>query len=431
MSEQNHRVVILGGGFGGLSAVEALEGSGASITLIDQRNHHLFQPLLYQVATAALGAADIAWPIRHILRHRTDVTTLLATVTGIDTVNKSVRLDDGRQVPFDSLIVATGARHAYFGNDAWEEFAPGLKTLEDAIAIRRRLLVAFEAAEQETDPQRRQALLTFAVVGAGPTGVEMAGSIIELAHDTLRGEFRNINTSSARVVLVEAADRVLLNFDKELSAYTLKSLRDLGVEVMLGKKVTGIDKNGIDFGDERLEASTIIWAAGVAASPAAKWLNVEPDRAGRVKVLPDLTIAGHPEIFVVGDVATISMPDGKPVPGVAPAAKQGGAHAARVIRARLAGDQTAMPFKYKHTGDLATIGKRSAVIDFGRIKLKGWVAWWIWGLAHIYFLLDLKNRLFVALNWLWIYLSGQRRARLITHSLVEPSTVPNDSEVDV
>ena len=431
MSEQNHRVVILGGGFGGLSAVEALEGSGTTITLIDQRNHHLFQPLLYQVATAALGAADIAWPIRHILRHRQDVTTLLATVTGIDTANKTVRLDDGRQVPFDSLIVATGASHAYFGNDAWEKFAPGLKTLEDAIAIRRRLLVAFEAAEQEADPVKRQALLTFAIVGAGPTGVEMAGSIIELAHVTLQGEFRTFETESARVVLVEAADRVLLNFDKGLSAYTLKSLQDLGVEVMLGKKVTGIDKDGIDFGAERLNASTIIWAAGVSASPAAKWLGVEPDRAGRVKVLPNLTVPQHPEIFVVGDVATITMPDGKPVPGVAPAAKQGGTHAARVIRARLAGDQQAMPFRYKHTGDLATIGKRSAVIDFGRIKLKGWVAWWIWGLAHIYFLLDLKNRLFVALNWLWIYLSGQRRARLITHSRVEASTVPNDSELDV
>lgn len=431
MSEQNHRVVILGGGFGGLAAVKTLKGSGATITMIDQRNHHLFQPLLYQVATAALGAADIAWPIRHILRNRPDVTTLLATVTGIDTANKTIRLDDGRLVPFDSLIVATGASHAYFGNDNWEKFAPGLKTLEDAIAIRRRLLVAFEAAEQETDPEKQKALLTFAIVGAGPTGVEMAGSIIELAHDTLRGEFRTFSTDAARVVLVEAADRVLLNFDKDLSAYTLKSLRDLGVEVMLGKKVTGIDENGLDFGSERLDASTIIWAAGVSASPAAKWLGVEPDRAGRVKVSPDLSVPNHPEIFVVGDVATITMPDGKTVPGVAPAAKQGGTHAARVIRARLAGDQRAMPFRYKHTGDLATIGKRSAVIDFGRVKLKGWIAWWIWGLAHIYFLLDLKNRLFVALNWLWIYLSGQRRARLITHSLVEPSTVPNDSEVDI
>lgn len=418
MTGQNHRVVVLGGGFGGLTAVEGLKGSAATITLIDQRNHHLFQPLLYQVATAALTASDIAWPVRHILRDRPDVTTLLASVVGIDTENSLVLLDGDQKVPFDSLIVATGASHAYFGNDAWEEFAPGLKTLEDAVAIRRRLLVAFEAAEQESDPEKRKGLLTFAIVGAGPTGVELAGAIVELAHVTLRGEFRHFDAASARVVLVEAADRVLLNFDAELSAYTLKSLRELGVEVLLNKKVTGIDKNGVDLGDERLEASTIIWAAGVAASPAAQWLDVEPDRAGRVKVTPDLTVPGHPNIFVIGDVATINMADGKPVPGVAPAAKQGGAHAAKVIRARLSGNTSPMPFQYKHAGDLATIGTRSAVIDFGRFKLKGWIAWWIWGLAHIYFLVDLKNRLFVALNWLWLYLSGQRRARLITHSRV-------------
>jgi NADH dehydrogenase len=414
-----HHVVIVGSGFGGLAAAQALEGADVRVTLIDRRNHHLFQPLLYQVATASLSTSEIAWPVRHILRHRRDVTTLLATVTGVDVAGKAVLLEDGTRVAYDSLILATGARHAYFGHDEWEQFAPGLKTLEDATTIRRKLLLAFEAAERETDPEKRRALLTFVLIGAGPTGVEMAGAIIELARVTLKGEFRSIRPDEARVVLIEGGQRVLANFKPELSDYTLKALRDLGVEVELGAAVTAIDADGVVYGGKRLDAATIIWAAGVQASPAARWLAVEPDRAGRVNVEQDLTVPGHPEIFVIGDTATITMPDGKAVPGVGDGAKQGGKHAARVIRARLGRFGKPLPFRYKHAGDLATIGKRAAVIDFGWIQLKGWVAWWAWGLAHIYFLIDTKNRLAVALSWLWIYLSGQRSARLITQGEAE------------
>ena len=414
-----HKVVIVGSGFGGLAAVQALEGADVDVTLIDRRNHHLFQPLLYQVATASLGTSEIAWPIRHILRKRGEVTTLLATVTGVDAAGKAVVLEDGTRVPYDSLILATGARHAYFGHDDWEKFAPGLKTLEDATTIRRKLLLAFEAAERESDPDKRRALLTFVIIGAGPTGVELAGAIIELARETLKGEFRSILPGEARVVLIEGGQRVLANFKPDLSDYALKALRDLGVTVELGEAVSTVDEAGVVYGGKRLDAATVIWAAGVQASPAAKWLGVEPDRAGRVRVEADLTVPGHPDIFVVGDTATITMPDGKPVPGVGDGAKQGGKHAARVIRARLAGDTTPNPFRYKHAGDLATIGKRAAVIDFGWIQLKGWIAWWAWGLAHIYFLIDTKNRLFVALSWLWIYLSGQRSARLITQGEAE------------
>ena len=421
-----HRVVIVGGGFGGLSAAQKLAGTDTDVTLIDRRNHHLFQPLLYQVATASLSTSEIAWPIRHILRKRGEVTALLATVDGVDVAGKAVLLEDGGRAPYDSLILATGARHAYFGHDEWEKHAPGLKTLEDATTIRRKLLLAFEAAERETDAEKRRALLTFVLIGAGPTGVEMAGAIVELARETLKGEFRSIRPGEARVVLIEGGKRVLANFKPELSDYTLKALRDLGVEVELGDAVTDIDAHGVVFGGKRLDAETIIWAAGVQASPAAKWLGVEPDRAGRVKVEADLTVPGHSEIFVIGDTATIAMPDGKPVPGVGDGAKQGGAHAARVIRGRLAGDTASKPFRYKHAGDLATIGKRAAVIDFGWIQLHGWIAWWAWGIAHIYFLIDTKNRLAVALSWLWIYLSGQRSARLITQGEAEAKAPMKD-----
>lgn len=414
-----HRVVIVGSGFGGLSAAQALAGADVDITLIDRRNHHLFQPLLYQVATASLSTSEIAWPIRHILRRREDVTTLLATVTGVDVAGKTVQIADGAPVPYDTLIIATGARHAYFGNDEWEQFAPGLKTLEDATTIRRKLLLAFEAAERESDPQKRQALLTFAIIGAGPTGVELAGAIVELARETLRGEFRRSNPAQARVVLIEAGDKVLGNFRPELSEYTLQALRRLGVEVMLNQRVESIDADGLVHGGQRLDAECIIWAAGVEASPAAKWLGIGGDRAGRVEVERDLTVPGHPEIFVIGDTASAKRPDGKPVPGIGDAAKQAGKHAAKIIRARLQGDQTPMPFGYGHKGDLATIGKRAAVIDFGYIRLTGWLAWWFWGLAHIYFLIDVKNRLAVALSWLWIYLSGQRSSRLITQGDAE------------
>ena len=413
-ARQKHRVVIVGGGFGGLAAAHWLEGADVAITLIDRRNHHLFQPLLYQVATTALAPTEIAWPIRHLMRRRAEVTTLLDTVVGVDTTAKTVRLAGGAPVPYDSLILATGARHAYFGHDDWEPHAPGLKSLEDATAMRRQLLLAFEQAERETDPDTRKALLTFVLIGGGPTGVELAGAIIELARTTLRQDFRTIHPEDARVLLIEGGPRVLPNFRESLSTYALGALRKLGVEVALGQPVTAVSARAVTFGETTVKAGTIVWAAGVLASPAAKWLGVEADRAGRIKVAPDLSVPGHAEIFAIGDTISV-VSNSKPVPGVGDAAKQGGRHAARVIKARLRGEPPPV-FRYSHAGDIATIGRSAAVIDFGWIQLTGWVGWWAWGLAHIYFLIGLKNRVSVALSWLWIYLSGHRSARLITYS---------------
>ena len=411
--KQPHHVVIVGAGFGGLEAAFGLSGAPVKITLVDRRNHHLFQPLLYQVATASLATSEIAWPIRYLLRDRHEVTTLFANVNGVDIEGKRVLLDDGDTLPYDTLVLATGARHAYFGHDEWEPFAPGLKTLEDATTLRRRILVAFERAERETDPARRAGLLTFVIIGAGPTGVEMAGTIADLAKDTLAPDFRNIDTRKARVVLIEAGPRVLASFPDDLSAYAQRSLEDIGVEVVLGQPVTECSADGVVYGGNRLETRTIIWAAGVRASRAAEWLNAPADRAHRLQVLPDLTVPGHPEIFAVGDTVTVAGPDGNPVPGIAPAAKQQGRYVAALIKARLNGG-TLPPFRYKHAGNLAQIGKKKAVIDFGRIKLRGTIAWWIWGIAHIYFLIGLRNRLSVAMSWLWIHARDQRAARLIT-----------------
>jgi NADH dehydrogenase len=408
-----HRVVIVGAGFGGLETAFGLKGAPVEITLIDRRNHHLFQPLLYQVATASLATSEIAWPIRHLLRDRKEVTTLFANVNGVDAKEKRVLLDDGDTVPYDTLVLATGARHAYFGHDEWEPFAPGLKTLEDATTLRRRILVAFERAERESDPQRRAALLTFVIIGAGPTGVELAGTIAELAQETLPPDFRNIDTHKARTVLIEAGPRVLAGFADDLSAYAQRSLEAIGVEVMLGQPVTDCTADGVTYGGIRLDARTIIWAAGVRASRAAEWLGAPADRAHRLQVNPDLTAPGHPEIFAIGDTVTIAAPDGNPVPGIAPAAKQEGRYVAQAIKARLNGE-TIGPFRYKHAGSLAQIGKRKAIIDFGKIKLRGTLAWWIWGIAHIYFLIGLRHRLSVALSWLWVYVRDQRAARLIT-----------------
>ena len=408
-----HRVVIVGAGFGGLETAFGLAGAPVQITLVDRRNHHLFQPLLYQVATASLATSEIAWPIRHLLRDRKDVTTLFANVSGIDAASHRVLLEDGDALPYDTLVLATGARHAYFGHDEWEPFAPGLKTLEDATTLRRRILVAFERAEREPDPERRAALLTFVIIGAGPTGVEMAGTIADLARDTLPSDFRNIDTSKARVVLIEAGPRVLAGFPDDLSAYAQRSLEQIGVEVMLEQPVTECTADGVVYGGKKLEAKTIIWAAGVRASRAAEWLDVPADRAHRVQVEPDLTVPGHPEIFAIGDTVTIADPDGKPVPGIAPAAKQQGRYVAALIKARLEG-RSSPPFVYKHAGSLAQIGKKKAVIDFGHIKLRGTLAWWIWGIAHIYFLIGLRHRLSVALSWLWVHARNQRAARLIT-----------------
>ena len=409
-----HHVVVVGAGFGGLEVVKNIGIPGVRVTLIDRRNHHLFQPLLYQVATTSLATSEIAWPIRHLLKSRKDVTTLLGEVVGVDKEARRVLLADAAPVPYDTLVVATGARHAYFGHDEWEPFAPGLKTLEDATTIRRRILLAFERAEREPDPEKRRALMTFVIVGGGPTGVELAGTIVELARDTLRGEFRNIDTRDARVVLIEAGERVLSGFRPELSAYAGSALEKLGVTVELGKPVTECSAEGVTYGGVLLPARTIIWAAGVAASPAAQWLGIPADRAGRAEVLPDLTVPGHPEIFVIGDTARVQWTDGKLVPGVAPAAKQQGRHVAATIKARLAGDHAAHPFAYRHSGDLATIGKWAAAIDFGWLRMTGWPAWWLWGIAHIYYLIGFRYRIAVMLSWLWIYVTGQRSARLIT-----------------
>jgi NADH:ubiquinone reductase (H+-translocating) len=408
-----HRVVIVGAGFGGLQCALELKGAPVKITLVDRRNHHLFQPLLYQVATASLATSEIAWPIRYLLRDRSEVTTLFANVNGVDAANKRVLLEDGDMLSYDTLVLATGVRHAYFGHDEWEPFAPGLKTLEDATTLRRRILVAFERAERESDPEKRAALLTFVIIGAGPTGVELAGTIAELARDTLSPDFRNIDTHKTRVVLIEAGPRVLAGFPDDLSAYAQRALEEIGVEVILGQPVTACSADGVIYGERHLAARTLIWAAGVRASRAAEWLQAPADRAGRLQVMPDLTVPDYPDIFAIGDTVSIADTKGNPVPGIAPAAKQQGRYVAAAIKARLRGEKPA-PFRYSHAGSLAQIGKRKAVIDFGWLKLRGTVAWWIWGVAHIYFLIGLRNRLSVALSWMWIHARDQRAARLIT-----------------
>jgi NADH dehydrogenase len=416
-----HHVVIVGGGFGGLGVAHGLRGAAVRITVIDQRNHHLFQPLLYQVGTATLATSEIAWPIRQLLRKRPEVTTLLGVVCGLDADARRLELEDGGTVEYDTLVLATGARHAYFGHDEWEPYAPGLKTLEDATLIRRRILLAFEHAERETDEARRRAWLTFVIVGGGATGVELAGGIAELAHVTLPDEFRHIDTRQARILLIEAGPRILPSFAPDLSAYAQSALERLGVEIHLGSPVSDCSAEGVVFGGQSLPAKVILWGAGVRASPAALWLKAPADNAGRVKVASDLTAPGHTDIFVIGDTAAVDAWHGKPVPGIAPAAKQQGAHVATTIRRRLAGHLAPRPFHYQHSGSLATIGKRSAVIDFGWIKIRGYIAWWIWGLAHIYFLIGVRNRLAVALSWLWIYLTGTRGACLITQGEQRPA----------
>ena len=406
--------MVVGAGFGGLEAVKGLAGAPVAVTFIDRRNHHLFQPLLYQVATASLATSEIAWPIRALVRDRPEVTTILAEVVGIDAEARRVRLEDGASLPYDTLVLATGARHAYFGHDEWEPFALGLKTIEDATKIRRRILIAFEKAEREVDPAEQQALLTFVIVGGGPTGVELAGTIAELARKTLPPDFRNIDTGDARVVLIEAGTRVLPGYPDTLSDYAKRSLEALGVEVELGRAVSDCAADHVVYGDHRLATRTILWAAGVRASPAAEWLGAPADGAGRLRVLPDLTVPGRPEIFAIGDTVTVTGPSGKPAPGIAPAAKQAGQYVAAVIKARLRRAAAPPAFRYRHQGSLAQIGKRRAVIDFGWIRLRGAVAWWLWGIAHIYFLIGVRTRLSVALNWLWIHARDQRSARLIT-----------------
>jgi NADH dehydrogenase len=409
-----HHIVIVGAGFGGLEVARHLARAPVRITVIDQRNYHLFQPLLYQVATASLATSEIAWPIRSLLRRHKNVTTLLGTVIGVNNEQKKVLLKDGEAIPFDTLVLATGARHAYFGHGEWEPFAPGLKTIEDATTIRRRILLAFEWAERATNEAQRAGFLTFVVIGGGPTGVELAGTIAELARDTVRNDFRNIDTREARVVLVEAGPRILPSFRQSLSAYAFRALTKLGVEIRLGQPVSKCTADGVEIDGQFLPAKTLLWAAGVAASSAAEWLHAPADHAGRVLVRPDLTVPEHQNIFAIGDTAHVEMPDGTLVPGIAPAAKQEGLYVAEAIEAQLRNELSRLPFRYKDAGSLATIGKRAAVVDFGWARLKGRLAWWLWSFAHIYFLIGLRHRLTVALSWLWIYFTGQRSARLIT-----------------
>jgi NADH dehydrogenase len=403
-------VVVLGGGFGGLWATRALASAPVRITLVDRTNHHLFQPLLYQVATAGLSAPDVAAPLRHILRRQANVTVRMDEATSIDLAARRVGLATGA-LDYDYLLVATGATHAYFGHDDWAPHAPGLKTLDDALAIRSRVLSAFEAAEREEDPAQRQALLNFVVIGGGPTGVELAGTLAEIARHTLPREFRRADVRRARVHLVEAGPRLLSSMPDSLSEATRRQLARLGVDVHTGAPVTTIDDDGVALGDVRIAARTVLWAAGVAASPLGRQLGLATDRAGRVPVAPDLSLPAHPEVFVVGDLASV-VQDGRPVPGVAPAAKQMGAHAAAVVRDRLRG-VPGRPFRYRDYGNLATIGRMAAVVHFGRLKLSGLLAWWFWLVAHLFFLIGFRNRIIVLVNWGWSYWTYQRHARII------------------
>lgn len=412
-SENPPRVVILGAGFGGLFAARRLARAPVSLTVVDRHNYHLFQPLLYQVAAAGLPPSDIAWPVRSLLSRQRNASVVLDEVTGIDMANRAVRLGN-RNLPFDYLIVATGSTPSWFGHAEWRAHAPGLKSIDDATLIRRRILGAFERAELADSDAERRRCMGFVIVGGGPTGVELAGTIAELARHTLAADFRRVDPRSARIVLVEAGQRLLSHFDPDMSDYAARSLEKLGVEVLLGQPVTACDAEGVTVGSGRIEAETVIWAAGVRASPAARWLGAEADAAGRVLVRPDLSLPGYPEVFVVGDAAAVRTADGNLVPGIAPAAKQEGRYVAALIERRVRGAPPPPAFHYRHGGDLATIGRRSAVIQFPRLKLRGWVAWWIWGIAHIYFLLSVPSPLVVSLRWLWEYLTYRRGARLIT-----------------
>jgi NADH:ubiquinone reductase (H+-translocating) len=422
MPQQQPHVVIIGAGFGGLEAAKTLGRAPVAITLLDRQNYHCFQPLLYQVATAALSPAEVAWPIRHILRRQQNATVLMAEVNGIDAAARLVKTAAG-DFPFDFLVVATGARESYFGHDEWMAFAPGLKRIEDATRIRRSLLSAFEQAELARDEAQRRRFLTFVVIGGGPTGVEMAGAIAEIARQTLARDFRQIDPRTARIVLIEAGPRLLPNFSVQHSNYARDALTAMGVDVMTSSPVIGCDARGVDLerrvdlkgglDNGRIDAGAVIWAAGVTASPAAQWLAAEHDRAGRVIVGPDLSLPGQQNIFVIGDTASVLGADGDPVPGLAPAAKQMGNYVGRLIAARIAG-RSLPPFHYRNQGILATIGRRAAVVELGPIRLKGFIGWLFWSVAHIYFLIGLRNRFVVAVTWMWGYITFQRGARLIT-----------------
>jgi NADH dehydrogenase len=409
-------VVVVGAGFGGLAAARALARAPVEVIVLDARNHHTFQPLLYQVATAALSPAEIAWPIRRLLRTQANAKVLMSRATGIEPIARALITEAGA-IAYDRLVIATGAAHSYFGQDAWEAYAPGLKTLEDALAIRRRILSAFERAEiaAEEPGAAGGGALTFVVVGGGPTGVEMAGAIAEIARDALRSEFRGIDPAAASILLIEAGPRILPAFPERLAAAARQRLTRYGVKVMTGAKVIDINAHGVTLEGGRIEAAVTVWAAGVKAEGLIAALPAEHDRAGRAVVGADLSLTGHPEIFVIGDAASVRGPDGRPVPGIAPAAKQMGAYVGALIAARASGaGGPAAPFRYRHAGDLATIGRGSAVVRIGGFELTGLAGWLFWGFVHIYFLIGLRSRFFVALNWLWSYLTYDRGARLIT-----------------
>ena len=407
-------VVIVGAGFGGLACAEALGGTDARVTVIDRRNYHLFVPLLYQVATAALSPADIAEPIRRILSRHANIDVVMAEVTGLDRAGKRVLLADGSFVPYDRLVLATGSSYNYFGHDDWSEIAPGLKTIESARLIRARLLTAFERAETSADPALQAALMTSVVVGGGPTGVEMAGSIAELARHALARDFRRIDPRAAKVLLVEAGPRILASFPEELADYARRQLERLGVTVITGQAVEAIEPAGVTVAGRFIPAGTVVWGAGVQASPAGRWLGVETDRAGRIPVAPDLSVPGVPGVYALGDTASLPGDDGRPLPGLAQVAKQQGEHLGRALAAGLRSGGPLPPFRFRNRGNTAIVGRSAAVFDFGRRRLKGWFAWVLWAIVHVYLLVGFQKRVLVTLQWMWRYVTYQRGARLIT-----------------
>ena len=406
------RIVIVGAGFGGLKAAQALSSANARVTVIDRQNHHLFQPLLYWVATAGLSPADISSPIRSILRRQKNTEVVMAEVTGVDLAQQRVLMGE-HAVPYDYLVLATGAHDNYFGHPEWEQYAPGLKSIVDATSIRRQILLAFEAAEIETDPQKIRSLLTFVLVGAGPTGVEMSGAIAELAHKALTSDFRHIDTKSSRILLVEAAPRILATFPESLARKSKRKLERMGVEVREGSAVEQVEEHGVVVGGEYIEAHNIIWSAGVSASPAGKWLGAEVDRAGRVKVESDLSVPGYPNVFVIGDTASVTQ-NSKPLPGVAPVAMQAGRYVASLILQRIAGKELHKPFHYLNKGNLATVGRSYALVDLGIVRMTGFLAWVTWLVVHIFYLIGFRNRAVALFQWAWTYLTYHRGARLIT-----------------
>lgn len=415
MSEAARRVVIVGGGFGGLFAAKAFRGADVRVLVIDRANHHLFQPLLYQVATAGLSPANIAAPIRSVLNRQKNVEVMLAEVVGVDSRAKEVILDD-RRIPYDYLILATGARHSYFGHPNWETLAPGLKTIDDATRIRAKILLAFERAEMETDPEAKRAWLTFAIVGAGPTGVELAGSIAELAHRVMKRDYDHIDLDTTRIVLVEAGPRILSSFSEKLSDAAKRSLERLGVEVRPNSMVSDVTPEGIRIAETFLPARTVLWAAGVRASPAAQWLGIEGDRAGRIPVNQDCRVPGHENVFAIGDTMVLEDENGRPLPGVSQTAMQQGAYVARLIRAEIEGKSKPGPFRYRDKGSMATIGRAAAVASIKGLEFSGFVAWFLWLAVHIAYLIGFANRILTLTQWAWAYVTFQRGARIITSS---------------